>query len=71
MYVSPVLLAVDGHTPHSHLGAGPEHPDGDLPPVGHQNLLDGSHIAIADQALAGEVGDGGMCRWSRPKSQVS
>ena len=41
MYVPAILLAVDGHTPHTHLSAGPEHSDRNLSPIGHQDLLDG------------------------------
>ena len=59
VYVPPVLLAVDGHAPHPHLSAGSEHPDGDLSPVGHQDLLDRSNIAVADNSLGGVVGDCG------------
>ena len=57
VYVPPVLLAVDGHTPHSHLSAGSEHADGDLSPVGHQDLLDG--LNVAPGRLRGEVRGGG------------
>ena len=66
MYVPPVLLAVDGHTPDTHLSAGSEHPDGDLSPVGHQDLLDG--LDSAPRHLRGEVGGGGGQRdtWDWP-----
>ena len=71
MYVPPVLLAVDGHTPDTHLSAGPEDPDGDLSPVCHQNLLDWSHITVGDNSLGGVVGDcGGKFRMGT-SSQVS
>ena len=33
-----VGLGVDGHRVDAHLLAGPDHPDGDLPPVGDQDL---------------------------------
>ena len=69
--VPPVLLTVDGHTPHPHLSAGPEDPDGDLSPVGHQDLLDGPHIAVADNSLGGIVGDCGGESWLGVSSQVS
>ena len=59
VYVSPVLLTVDGHTPHTHLSAGSEHPDGDLSPVGHQDLLDGLHGGPFPSGVRGEVGGGG------------
>ena len=42
MNVSSILITVDGHTPDTHLSAGSEDPDGDLPSVGHQYTLDGS-----------------------------
>ena len=42
----PVLITVDTNTPDPHLRAGPEHPDGDLPPVGHQQPLDGPDLAV-------------------------
>ena len=34
----PVRLGVDGHGGNAHLLAGPDDPDGDLPPVGNQDL---------------------------------
>ena len=71
MNVSPVLLTVDGDTPHPHLCAGSEHPDGDLSPVGHQDLLDRSHIAVADNSLGGVVGDCGGERGEGASSEVS
>ena len=44
MNVPPVLVTVDGNTPDPHLSAGPEHPDSNLPPIGHQHPLDGPHL---------------------------
>ena len=35
-----VELGVDGHGGHPQLAAGPDDPDGDLPPVGDENLLE-------------------------------
>ena len=71
VYVPPVLLAVDGHTPHSHLSAGSEHSDSDLSPVGHQDLLDG--LDTAPSRVRGEVGGGGgqMDTWDWPPFQPS
>ncbi len=39
----PVLPGVDGHRPDAELGGGPERSDGDLAPVGNQDLLHGRH----------------------------
>ena len=70
MNVSPVLLTVDGHTPHSHLCAGSEHPDGNLSSVGHQDLLDGLDIVTC--WTGGEVGEwsGQGGRSPSPSDQV-
>ena len=68
MNVSPVLLTVDGDTPHPHLCAGSEHPDGNLSPVGHQHLLDGLDGTPSHLCREGEVG-GGECRLGWPPSQ--
>ena len=66
--VSPVLFTVDGDTPDPHLGAGPEHSDGDLSPVGHQHLLDGLDVVLAAGAR-GEVGEAGGGGVARPPPQ--
>ena len=61
MNVSLILITVDGYTSDSHLSAGSEHPDGDLPPVGHQHPLDGPDLpalaAVVVALTGGEIRD--------------
>ena len=67
----PVELGVDGHGGHAHLPAGPDDPDGDLSPVGDENLL--QHAAPFESWTSRRVSlaaDRGATTLSRPVGYV-
>ena len=64
MHGSAVRLGVDGHRSDAEVPAGTRHPDGDLAPVGDQDLCNGSaqHFGAVCQA--------GLCPWIHRRSSA-